>query len=96
MVYSPGSEEHAKPGKAILSAGVILRYQLTKLIEFQVFPKSFRFAATWAKKVLLPTPSISPTSTAVLSEFSYKILAFSNFAGSVLCLPPVLPQALAA
>jgi hypothetical protein len=57
--------------------------------EISFFANSFLFAAMWAKNVLLPTPAISKTSTAVLSEFSYKILACSNFAGSVLGLPPV-------
>ena len=74
---------------------MILRYQFTKLIEFQVLANSFRFAAMWAKNILLPTPAISQTSAAVLSEFSYKILAFSNFTGSVLGLSPDLPCALA-
>ncbi len=58
--------------------------------EISFFANSFVFAAMWVKNVLLPTPAISQTSAAVLSEFSYKILAFSNFAGSVLGLPPVL------
>lgn len=63
--------------------------------EISFFADSFLFAAMWAKNVLLPTPAISQTSTAVLSEFSYKILAFSNFAGSVLGLSPDFPLALA-
>ena len=42
----------------------------------------------WAKNVLLPTPAISQASAAVLSEFSYKILAFFNFAGSVIADNP--------
>jgi len=88
--------EHAKPGEGYWGpVDSALGYQFTKFIGFQVLPNSFRFAATWAKNVLLPTPAISQTSAAVLSEFSYKILAFSNFAGSVLGLPPVLPRALA-
>jgi len=69
---------------------MIVRYQATTLMKFQVLPISFRFAAMCVKNVLLPTPAISQTSAAVLSELSYKILAFSNFAGSVLGLPPVL------
>ena len=64
-------------------------------VGYSISPDSFRFAAICAKNLLLPTPAISQTSAAVLFEFSYKILAFSNFAGSVLGLPPVLPRALA-
>jgi hypothetical protein len=39
------------------------------------------------KYLFLPTPAISQTSAVVLSEFSYKILAFSDFAGSVYISP---------
>jgi hypothetical protein len=50
----------------------------------------------WGENFRLPTTSaILQTSAAVLSDFSYKILAFSNFSGSDLDLPPVLPRALA-
>jgi hypothetical protein len=58
---------------------MIVRYQATTLMKFQVLPNSFRFAAMWAKNVLLPTPAISQISAALLSEFSYKILVFPNF-----------------
>ena len=47
-----------------------------------ILPDSFCFTAMCAKNLLFPTPAISQTSAAVLSEFSYKILAFSNSAGS--------------
>jgi len=43
----------------------------------------------------LPTPAISQTSAAVLSEFLYKILALSSFATSVRGRLPVMPHALA-
>lgn len=80
IYYNNG--EHAKPGQALKTS-------------YSILPDSFRFVAMCAKNLLLPTPAIRQTSAAVLSEFSYKIRAFSNFAGSVLGLPPVLPRALA-